>query len=419
MIIEKKSWRFQQLSLPLLNEKPKRQMTLLKILFWTCLVICLYTYLGYGVILYLAVCVKRWLKGKPQQQQLPDDAQLPEVTFMVCAYNEQDIVDWKMQNIRELDYPADKLHVMWVTDGSTDATNERLQKYTDVEVVYSPERRGKTAALNHGISMVKSDITVMTDANTQVNREALRHIVRCFLNPQVGCVAGEKRVTARNKGEIAAEGEGMYWKYESTLKRWDSELYSAMGAAGELNAIRTRLYEPMPETALLDDFVLSMRIVDKGYRIAYTSEAYAMEFGSANLAEESKRKQRIAAGGLQSCWWLREMMSPFRRFIVAFQFVSHRVLRWTVTPVAMMALIPLNVALVMMKAGTVYTVIWLLQLLFYLAALLGYLKEQSGKKSRLLFIPYYFLFMNLNVFRGMYYLRHHQGGGAWEKAKRG
>jgi cellulose synthase/poly-beta-1,6-N-acetylglucosamine synthase-like glycosyltransferase len=259
----------------------------------------------------------------------------------------------------------------------------------------------------------------MTDANTMVNREAIREIVRCMQDPKVACVAGEKRVMSRHEGEIAAEGEGLYWKYESALKRLDSELYSAMGAAGELNAIRTHLYERMPETALLDDFVMSMRMVEQGYKIAYTSEAYAMEYGSANLEEESKRKRRIAAGGLQSSWWLRSMMNPFKNFMVAFQFVSHRVLRWSITPIALMALIPLNVALVMMKAGTVYTIIWILQILFYLTAFSGYLLEQHGHKNKLLYVPYYFLFMNINVFRGMHYLKTHQGGGTWEKAKRG
>ena len=394
-------------------------MTTLKILFWICLVICVYTYVGYGILLYLLILIKRLLKGKPQPMSLPDDSELPDVAFMVCAFNEEDVVEMKMQNIHELDYPKDKLHIIWVTDGSTDNTNERLQAYPDVEIVFSPERRGKTAALNHGISQVKSEITVMTDANTLVNREAIREIVRCMQDPQVACVAGEKRVMSRHEGEIAAEGEGLYWKYESTLKRLDSELYSAMGAAGELNAIRTKLYEPMPETALLDDFVMSMKLVEQGYKIAYTSNAYAMEYGSANLEEESKRKRRIAAGGLQSSWWLRSMMNPFKNFTIAFQFVSHRVLRWSITPIAMLALIPLNVALVMMKAGTAYTVIWILQIIFYLAAFGGYLLEQRGKKNKLLYVPYYFLFMNINVFRGMHYLKTHQGGGTWEKAKRG
>ena len=394
-------------------------MTALKILFWICLFLVFYTYLGYGLLLWLLVRLKRIIRGKVEALDLPADDALPHVTFLICAYNEQDVVAGKMENTLQLDYPKDKLHILWVTDGSTDDTNRRLQAYPDVEVVYSPERRGKTAALNHGISLIKTELTVMTDANTMVNREAIREMVRCFQDPQVGCVAGEKRVMARHDGQAAAEGEGLYWRYESTLKRMDSELYSTMGAAGELNAIRTPLYRPMPENALLDDFVMSMRMVDEGYRIAYAPNAYAMEYGSADLAEESKRKRRIAAGGLQSSWWLRRMMNPFRRFTVAFQFVSHRVLRWSITPFALVALIPLNVLLVFMNAGTIYTLIWILQLLFYVAAFCGYQLEQHGRKNKLLYVPYYFLFMNLNVFRGIPYLYTHRGGGTWEKAKRG
>ena len=393
-------------------------MTTLKVLFWICIFLVFYTYVGYGVLLWLLVKIKRIVRGRPTLPDLPADDALPDVTFLVCAFNEQDVVDQKIENTRLLDYPREKLHLMWVTDGSTDDTNLRLAQYPDVQVVFTPERRGKTAALNHGLSLVTTPITVMTDANTMVNAEAIRHIVRCFQDPKVACVAGEKRVIARHESQTAAQGEGLYWRYESTLKKLDSELYSAMGAAGELNAIRTALYQPMPENALLDDYVMSMRMVDAGYRIAYTPDAYAMEYGSADLAEESKRKRRIAAGGLQSTWWLLSMLNPFRRFVVAFQLLSHRVLRWTVTPCALMALIPLNVLLVFMNAGTVYTVCWLLQLLFYVAAFLGWYLSQHGRKNKLLYVAYYFLFMNFNVFRGMHYLRTHQGGGAWEKARR-
>lgn len=392
-------------------------MTILKVLFWICLFLVFYTYIGYGILLWLLVCVKRIFKGKPQKKQLPPDDELPEVTLMICAYNEQDIVDIKMENTRQLSYP--KLHVVWVTDGSNDSTNDLLARYQEVEVIYSPERRGKTAALNHGLSLVKDELIVMTDANTMLNPEAIHEIVRCFMDPQVGCVSGEKRVMARHEGQSAAEGEGLYWKYESSLKRLDSEFYSVMGAPGELCAIRRSLYEPMPENALLDDFVISLRMVDRGYKIAYTSDAYAMEYGSADLTEESKRKRRIAAGGLQSIWWLRKMMNPFRQPVVAFQFVSHRVLRWSITPIALLLLIPLNVVLVLMKGGDIYTWIWILQLLFYLAAFLGWFLEKNGKKNMFLYVPYYFLFMNLNVFQGFSYLRSHRSSGAWEKAKRG
>lgn len=394
-------------------------MEITKLLFWLCLLLVGYTYLGYGLLLWLVIKVKRLLGFRTEEPVLPADDQLPDVTLMICAYNEQDIIREKMENIRELDYPREKLCVMWVTDGSSDHSVEMLREYHDVTLVHSPERKGKAAAMQHGLQENHSPIVVFTDANTMLNAGAIREIVRQMMKPDVSCVSGEKRVAARQEGQIAAQGEGLYWKYESTLKRWDAELYSAMGAAGELFAVRMEHYREAPSNALLDDFMMSMLIVADGHRIAYTSEAYAMEYGSADMHEESKRKRRIAAGGLQSCWWLRRLMNPLRYPLVSFQFVSHRVLRWTVTPFALMALIPLNIVLVFMKAGTVYDIIWILQLLFYLSAFGGYWLASRGRKNKLLYVPYYFLFMNLNVFRGITYLRTHKSSGMWEKAKRG
>ena len=384
-------------------------------IFWLCLFLVFYTYIGYGLVLYLLVWTKRKFGHKGCNAVNTLDT--PDVTLMICAYNEEDIVEAKMDNTNELYYPKDKLHVLWVTDGSTDDTNKKLAQYPQVEVAYSAERKGKTAALKHGIKQVNTDIVIMTDANTMLNKEAISVIVNTMADPKVGCVAGEKRVKARDEQQTAAEGEGLYWKYESFLKRLDSELNSAMGAAGELCAIRTSLWQDMPDDTLLDDFILSMRIVERGYRIAYTSEAYAMEYGSADLHEESKRKRRIAAGGLQSCWRLRSLMNPIKHPLTAFQFVSHRVLRWTITPVALFALVPINVVLVMTKAGNIYTTIWILQILFYAAALAGSILVSHGRKSRLLYVPYYFLFMNVNVFKGLVYLVK-KNNGTWEKAKR-
>ena len=393
-------------------------MLTLKILFWACLLIVFYTYIGYGILLYIIIRLKRLLKGTPLQAVMPANDELPTMTLMICAYNEEDIVEEKMANTLALDYPKDKFRIMWVTDGSNDRTNELLAAYPEVDVVFSPERRGKTAALKHGIRELKTRYVAFTDANTMINSGALREIARLFSDPTVGCVSGEKRVTARKAGEMASEGEGLYWRYESTLKRWDSELHSAMGAAGELYAIDPQLYREVPDEALLDDFMLSMYVVQAGKRIAYTSDAYAREYGSANIYEESKRKRRIAAGGLQSIWWLRSMLNPLRQPLVTFQYVSHRVLRWSITPVAMVLLLLVNIALVAMGAGTFYTVLLVLQTLFYLMAMAGWLTNRFGYKNKLLYTAYYFVFMNFNVFRGMAYLRSHGKSGAWEKAKR-
>ena len=393
-------------------------MLTLKILFWASLIIVFYTYIGYGILLYIIIRVKRLFWGSPQKAVLPADDELPSMTLMICAYNEEDVVAEKMENTLALDYPKDKLRIMWVTDGSSDRTNELLKAYPEVDIVFSPERRGKTAALKHGLRELKTRYVAFTDANTMINAGALREIARLFTDPTVGCVSGEKRVAARKAGEMAAEGEGLYWKYESTLKRWDNELYSTMGAAGELYAMDPKLCREVPDEALLDDFMMSMYVVQAGKRIAYTPDAYAQEYGSANIFEESKRKRRIAAGGLQSIWWLRSMLNPFHQPLVTFQYVSHRVLRWSITPVAMVLLLLANIALVVMGAGNFYTVILILQILFYLMALAGWLLNRYGYKNKLLYTAYYFIFMNFNVFRGMAYLRTHGKSGAWEKAKR-
>ena len=395
-------------------------MTTLELIFWICLSIVFYTYVGYGIVLYIMVKVKE-LFGRKECITTLQEKELPEVTLLIAAYNEEEVVKEKMRNCLALNYPKEKLKIMWVTDGSNDRTNSLLAEYPQVEVLHKPERKGKTAALNRAIDYIQSSIVIFTDANTMINADAIYEIVCLFTNPKVGCVAGEKRIAVKEKDNAAGGGEGLYWKYESALKDLDSRLYSAMGAAGELFAVRRTLFEKMENDTLLDDFILSMRIVGKGYKIAYCAEAYAIENGSADMKEEQKRKVRIAAGGLQSIWRLRALLNIFRYGIVSFQYVSHRVLRWSVTPIALFALFPLNIALALCTEGyesVGYLAILLLQVLFYLAGYWGYVLSKMSIKNKLLYIPYYFLFMNVNVIRGFFYLQRRNGNGAWEKAKR-
>lgn len=397
--------------------RKRKQMELIETLFWICMALVLYTYAGYGIVLGgLAALKKRFGKKLPVSESM----EWPEVTLVICAYNEEEVVDQKMANCRALRYPKDKLHILWVTDGSTDATNCKLEAYPEVRVIYTPERKGKTAALNHAARELTTPYTLFTDANTMINSEAIYEIMKCFLqDSRIGCVAGEKRIADKTSDNAAGGGEGLYWKYESTLKRWDSELSSAMGAAGELFGIRTSLWENMEEDTLLDDFILSMRIVEKGYAIAYCKKAYALENGSSDMKEEAKRKVRIAAGGLQSIWRLRSLLNPFPHPLLTFQYVSHRVLRWSITPIALFLLIPLNVLLVLDHYGRIYTVIWILQILFYAAAFAGYYLQSREIKNKIFYVPYYFTFMNVNVIEGFAYLaRKQKGSGVWEKAKR-
>jgi cellulose synthase/poly-beta-1,6-N-acetylglucosamine synthase-like glycosyltransferase len=276
--------------------------------------------------------------------------------------------------------------------------------------------------MNRGMKFVKTPVVVFCDANTMLGRESIRRIVTLFSNPKVGCVSGEKRIFSKEKDAAAGAGEGLYWKYESTLKKWDAELYSVVGAAGELFAIRTDLYREVERDTILDDFIISLRVAQEGYTIQYDPEAYAIETASANVKEELKRKIRISAGGIQSVVRLRSLLNVFKYGTLSFQYISHRVLRWTLAPLALLFLIVTGLILAL-DEGIVgfglYSVLFWLQILFYLSALLGWYLENRSIRIKLLFVPYYFFIMNLSVFLGLKrYLKGSQSVN-WERAKRG
>lgn len=394
-------------------------MLTLKILFGVLFFIVFYAYIGYGILLYIIIKIKR-LAGFSKQVHVDSDYE-PDVTLFIAAYNEKAFIAEKVRNSRELDYPAEKLHMVWVTDGSDDGTPDELLKYQDVEVHHLDKRSGKIGAMNRGMQFVKTPVVVFCDANTMLGKESIRRIVKLFSNPRVGCVSGEKRIFSKEKDAAAGAGEGLYWKYESTLKKWDAELYSVVGAAGELFAIRTELYREVERDTLLDDFIISLRVAQEGYSIQYDPEAYAIESASANVKEELKRKIRISAGGIQSVVRLRSLLNFFRYGTLSFQYISHRVLRWTLAPLSLLLLIPAGFILAwdegIMRFG-IFSILFWLQLLFYFSALLGWYLENRSIRVKLLFVPYYFFIMNLSVFLGLKrYLKGSQSVN-WERAKR-
>lgn len=389
----------------------------MKTLFWISLFVVFYTYVGYGILLCMLVKIKEFF-SKPAIHQI-SPADFPYVSLLIAAYNEEKIVDEKMSNCFELGYPKDKLKIVWITDGSTDSTNEKLSRYSNTEVLFEPKRRGKTAALNRAMNFINTDIVIFTDANTILNKDSITEIVNAFSDPKVGCVAGEKRIALTSATNTSSLGEGAYWKYESVLKEMDSRLNTTAGAAGELFAVRKDLYEYVEEDTLLDDFIISMRIAKKGYKIRYCKNAYAVEGGSLNMREEKKRKVRIAAGGIQSVIRLSSLLNVFKYPLLSFQYISHRVLRWTITPVLLISLFPFNIILVLNEEQIIYKILLSLQILFYLAAYTGKIFERRNIKLSVFLIPYYFMFMNFNVFSGLsYLLKKKRGDGTWEKAKR-
>lgn len=392
-------------------------MKFLEIFFWVLIGIIFYTYLGYGIVLFIMVKIKRLFKKKP----IIANEELPEVTLLIPAYNERDYVKKKNENSLSLNYPKDKLKIAWVTDGSNDGTNKLVEEYEGIGVFHKDERKGKINAMNRVMPFVDTPIVVFSDANTNLGVDSIMHIVNCFKDPKVGCVSGEKRIINKEADAAAGAGEGLYWKYESTLKKWDAELYSAVGAAGELFSIRTELYNEVEPDTLLDDFIISLRVAQKGYTIQYNPEAYAIETASANVGEELKRKIRISAGGIQSVIRMRALLNIFKYGLLSFQYISHRVLRWTLTPLCLILLIPVATFLAIeegiLEFGLYSTIFWL-QLLFYAAALLGWALENRSLKVKVLFVPYYFFIMNLSVVLGFFRYINKTQSVNWERAKR-
>jgi len=394
-------------------------MLILKIIFWILLFIIVYTYVGYGILLYLIIKIRRAFKIGNKPSPNPDYE--PEVTLFIAAYNEKEYVEAKMKNSLELEYPKDKLNIIWVTDGSNDGTPDLLKGYPNTTVHHLDERNGKIGAMNRGMQFIKTPIVIFSDANTNLGKESIRRIVNLFSNPKVGCVSGEKRIVDKESDVASGAGEGLYWKYESALKKWDAELYSVVGAAGELFAVRTELYRHVEKDTILDDFIISLRVAQDGYTIQYDPDAYAIETASANVKEELKRKIRISAGGIQSIVRLCSLLNIFKYGTLSFQCISHRVLRWSLTPMSLILLIPVLTVLAINEGVFnfgFYAILFWLQLLFYAAALLGWFLENRETRIKILFIPYYFFIMNLSVVLGFFrYMKKSQSVN-WERSKR-
>lgn len=390
-------------------------MELTEFLFWICVAIVMYTYIGYGILLAGFVYIKRIIKGK----ELPvHEGFEPRISLVVAAYNEASCIEEKIRNCFSLDYPRDKLELIFITDGSTDETNSIIRQYEGIKLLYLPDRKGKSAAINRAMQFVNTPIVAFCDANTALNKEAIKLMVRHYIDPEIGGVSGEKRIIERHDDSIAGAGEGLYWKYESLLKDLDSKFYTVVGAAGELFSFRTKLFQKLDENSVLDDFIISMRIAFNGHRVVYEPNAYAVERSSMDLNEERKRKIRISAGAFQSMNMLNRELNLLKYPKVLFQYISHRVLRWSVAPICLALMGVLSILMcfsVERKTGLVLTGC---QIVFYCLGFLGYQMSIRGKRIKIFYIPYYFIFMNMSLLAG--YIRYRRGGqsAVWEKAKR-
>jgi cellulose synthase/poly-beta-1,6-N-acetylglucosamine synthase-like glycosyltransferase len=388
----------------------------LKTIFWIAVGIILYAYLGYTLILAIAAVFRR---GKPRKKTEVSPF-VPQVTLLIPAYNEADSIDEKMRNSLSLDYPKEKLSIVWVTDGSDDESLPLLNHYGNITVHHEPVRKGKIHAMNRGIKLISTPFVVFTDANTMLNKDAMREMMQYFADEKVGCVAGEKRIENSNLEKAVEAGEGLYWQYESLIKKLESESGSAVGAVGELFAIRTELYEEVKEDTILDDFAISLQIASKGFAIKYAPSAWGTETASVSVHEELKRKVRIACGGWQTLFRMPGLLNIFAHGFLSMKYFSHKVLRWTLVPWAFVLAFILNLAMVWGKPlfTDLYGILFVLQILFYAAVVCGAVFHNFRTRLKFLFAPYYMFVMNYAIVAGM--IRYFSGNYSvkWEKAKR-
>lgn len=367
-------------------------------LFWIGAALVFYTYLGYPILAaFLARTRRRPVKRAPIT---------PGVTIVIPAYNEAGFIGEKIENCKALDYPEEKLEIMVVADGSTDSTVQRAQQYKGIQVMHEPEARGKAAAINRVMPLINSDIVLITDANALLEPGSLRAMVSHFADPLVGGVAGEKRVSDG--------GEGLYWRYESFLKKNDSQFGSVMGAAGEIFALRHSAFMATEEDTILDDFIISMRLVAAGWRVVYEPQAVARELSTPSLADDFERRARNAAGGIQAILRLPEMADP-RLGRTAWQYLSHRVLRWAITPYILPQLFLLNLSLV---NRPFYRFLMAGQLAFYGSALVGYNRSLKGREGGLIGGIFYFCLANLATIAGAWRYLSGRQSVPWKKTGR-
>lgn len=384
---------------------------MVEIAFWLGAALIIYTYLGYALVITL---LARFKKSAHKNEFATDE--LPTVTLVVPAYNEEDFIQKKLDNCFALNYPDQKLKLLFVADGSNDKTASIIEKNENVTLLFRPERMGKAAAINRAMQIVDTDIAVFNDANTLLAPDTILKLVQPYTNPNVAGVSGEKRIIVRQEDGTNAQGEGLYWKYESYLKRKDAEVLSVMGAAGELISFRTKQVTHLEEDTILDDFMMSLRLVEAGYEVAYVPEAQAVETASATVPDELKRKVRIAAGGWQAMQRLSSLLHFWKHPLVSFMYISHRVLRWSLSAFVLPFLLVLNVFLLPVSPFYVATLVG--QVVFYLLALRGYQTQEKPNQSKILFVPFYFTLMNYAVWAGFFrYIKGSQAA-AWERSKR-
>ncbi len=381
-------------------------------IFFISAALLLYNYLVYpaGIILLAR------LRGSQQapKQNAADSGSLPSVTLIIAAYNEERVIEVKIRNSLEMDYPKEQLRILVVSDGSTDSTPQIVQRFQDqgVQSLHEPARRGKTAALNRAVACATSDIVVFSDANNMFEKNALRELVRHFNDPRVGGVCGLKQIYDSSERE-SSQGDSLYWKYESAIKESESRLGSITNADGEIFAIQRRLYQPVDDTVINDDAEITFILIKKGYRVLYERRAVSYEHASIRIEDDFYVKVRMVSGGFQTVARYWAFLLPPRSWF-AFSFLSHKVLRW-LAPEFMILIATSSLWLV---SRPFFLGMVILQGIFYLLAFIGWFAREGMGRSTIFYVPFYLCTMNLAALRGLWRFIAGTQTTQWRKAER-
>ena len=380
-------------------------MIFLKVTFWLLVILLVYPYLVYPALLKLLI--KLGFRGGKLSENIAD---LPHVTFIISAYNEEAVIDAKLCNTMEIDYPADKFEVIVISDACDDRTDEIVKEWAEkdarVRLVRQNERRGKTAGLNKGVAAASGDFIVFSDANAMYKRDAVRELVKYFATPEVGYVMGAALYnaidnTAGDTSAESAESEGLYWQFELMLKKLESEFYSVVGGDGAIYAIRRELFFELRDDDI-NDFVNPLQIVAKGYRGIFNPQAICYEDTAEDFGKEFKRKRRIANRSWRAVkrtigWYQFPRDAKF-----LWELVSHKVIRWFSMPM-IIVLFGVTLFLALFTQNAFYEIALAGQIYLFAAAFLGaYLDKKQLVIPKIIYLPYYFYFVYYAAMLGMW-----------------
>jgi cellulose synthase/poly-beta-1,6-N-acetylglucosamine synthase-like glycosyltransferase len=383
--------------------------TIAALTLWLCIAGIVYAYAIYPAVLWI---LARQFGSHAEPAPTPD-ADLPFVSLLIAAHNEAAVIQQRIENAFNLDYPREKLEIVIASDGSNDATAEIVRRYADrgVRLLDYSVQRGKAAVLNSAMKETRGRIIVLSDANTFTDPGAVRSLIRWFADPGVGAVCGRLILTDPHSGKNA---DGMYWRYETFLKRLESRLGALLGSNGAIYAIRTELFPEIPDGTIVEDFVIPLLArLQTGCRIIYDESAVAREQSAPDIRGEFRRRVRIGAGDWQAVSMLWPLLNP-RQGWVAFTFFSHKVLRW-LGPFFLLAAIVLNLLLL---GSRFYADMGLAQLSGYSVALLGAAVPKGVPAWKPLRLASLFMSMNLALLFGFFRFIKGPGGGMWKPTRR-